>query len=174
MTERPVDPTETAMGENQIPTIPPDSCHRHHMERCDPVEEMPSKIAARLKTRSSPVCSSRERNTDIPTTTKCAARRLPLASRRYTASQNSYHFGSDSNNYLPGCWKAVRTHSAGRGRPIYCALVYRSVPPVGVEVDCTEYIIPQSFDQSWRPKAFSTVPYKEVWLGVYVASSTVP
>ena len=33
MTERPVDPDETALGEDQLPIIPHDSCHRHHMER---------------------------------------------------------------------------------------------------------------------------------------------
>eukprot|EP00752_Nemacystus_decipiens_P001235 g1234.t1 len=32
MTERPVDPDETVLGEDQLPIIPHDSCHRHHME----------------------------------------------------------------------------------------------------------------------------------------------
>lgn len=34
MTERPVDPDETSLGEDQLPIIPHDSCHRYHMERC--------------------------------------------------------------------------------------------------------------------------------------------
>ncbi|CAM9351160.1 unnamed protein product, partial [Ectocarpus sp. 6 AP-2014] len=32
MTERPVNPDETILGEDQLPIIPQDSCHRHHME----------------------------------------------------------------------------------------------------------------------------------------------
>ncbi|CAM9378501.1 unnamed protein product [Ectocarpus fasciculatus] len=32
MTERPVNPDETVLGEDQLPIIPHDSCHRHHME----------------------------------------------------------------------------------------------------------------------------------------------
>lgn len=35
MTERPVNPDETVLGEDQLPIIPHDSCHRHHMERYD-------------------------------------------------------------------------------------------------------------------------------------------
>ncbi|CAM9620392.1 unnamed protein product [Scytosiphon promiscuus] len=33
MTERPVNPDETVLTEDQLPIIPHDSCHRHHMER---------------------------------------------------------------------------------------------------------------------------------------------
>ncbi|CAM9377322.1 unnamed protein product, partial [Hapterophycus canaliculatus] len=33
MTERPVNPDETVLKEDQLPIIPHDSCHRHHMER---------------------------------------------------------------------------------------------------------------------------------------------
>ena len=45
MTERPVDPKETVIGENQLPTIPPDSCHRADMERCDASASSPDKNA---------------------------------------------------------------------------------------------------------------------------------
>lgn len=34
MTERPINPMETVMGEDQLPIIPHDSCHRGHMKRC--------------------------------------------------------------------------------------------------------------------------------------------
>lgn len=33
MTERPVDPTEKSVRKDQLPIVPPDSCHRSHMER---------------------------------------------------------------------------------------------------------------------------------------------
>lgn len=34
MAERPVDPMETDITENQLPIIPHDCCHKYHMERC--------------------------------------------------------------------------------------------------------------------------------------------
>lgn len=37
MTERPVDPEEITLGEDQLPIIPHDSCHRQHMERYCPL-----------------------------------------------------------------------------------------------------------------------------------------